>query len=285
MRAQFVIPVIASILILGAIGIPNNVYANVIVYSDFASFESATESIAEIDFEDQPLDCGFGFFDPCPPSPQTINDVTFTNPLSGEIVFAFCGIPECPQDPDSPFPGGSIGMFLNPEGTIDLPSGNTAVMMELEIARAIIVEVTNSAGTETFLLDPMGERNSFLGFTSLEEIQQIRFIGTAEDPFFTFVLFTLYHGTASPEHALNDLITEIEELDLTKPSEKSLTQKLNGAIKMLTDKNDKNDLNSCNKLNDFVNQVNAQEGKGLTTPQADSLRDSADSIKALIGCP
>jgi len=83
---------------------------------------------------------------------------------------------------------------------------------------------------------------------------------------------------------LNELISEIEGLDLAKPSEKSLTQKLNAAIKFLTDKNEKNDLNSCNKLDDFVNQVNAQEGKGLTTPQADSLRESADSIKTSIGC-
>jgi len=88
-----------------------------------------------------------------------------------------------------------------------------------------------------------------------------------------------------PEDALNDLITEIEGLGLTKPSEKSLTQKLNAAIKFLTDKNEKNDLNSCNKLDDFVKLVNAQEGKGLTTPQAGSLRDSVDSIKTSIGCP
>jgi hypothetical protein len=88
-----------------------------------------------------------------------------------------------------------------------------------------------------------------------------------------------------PEEELGDLVTEIEGLELSKPIEKSLTQKLNDAIKLLTDKNDKNDLNSCNKLDDFVNQVNAQEGKALTTTQADSLRDSVQEIKTLIGCP
>jgi len=87
-----------------------------------------------------------------------------------------------------------------------------------------------------------------------------------------------------PLAKLNELISEIDGFELSKPSEKSLTQKLNAAIKFLTDKNEKNDLNSCNKLNDFVNQVNAQDGKGLTTPQADSLRDSAQEIKNSIGC-
>jgi len=86
------------------------------------------------------------------------------------------------------------------------------------------------------------------------------------------------------EEALSDLISEIDGFELSKPSEKSLTQKLNAAIKFLTDKNENNDLNSCNKLNDFVKLVNAQDGKGLTTPQADSLRDSAQEIKTSIGC-
>jgi len=83
---------------------------------------------------------------------------------------------------------------------------------------------------------------------------------------------------------LNELISVIEGLDLSKPSDKSLTQKLNAAIKFLTDKNEKNDLNSCNKLNDFVKLVNAQDGKGLSPAQADSLRDSAQEIKTSIGC-
>jgi len=145
------------------------------------------------------------------------------------------------------------------------------------------VQVTDFTGTSSIFSGsgiPFNE--AFLGFTSAQGIQQIEVLSTGGGP---LVISSMFFEAITPVDALNDLITEIEGLGLTKPSEKSLTQKLNAAIKMLTDKNEKNDLNSCNKLDDFVNQVNAQEGKGLTTPQADSLRDSAQVIKNEIGCP
>ena len=53
----------------------NSAYAQVTSYSDFASFDSATENLTFIDFEDQIIECDYFDFDPfpfnpCSPSPH-----------------------------------------------------------------------------------------------------------------------------------------------------------------------------------------------------------------------
>ena len=41
---------------------------------------------------------------------------------------------------------------------------------------------------------------------------------------------------------------------------------------------------ACNKLGDFINQVAAQNGKALTSAEAEVLTADAQRIQAVIGC-
>jgi len=41
---------------------------------------------------------------------------------------------------------------------------------------------------------------------------------------------------------------------------------------------------ACGNLGAFFNEVNAQQGKKLTAPQADLLKAEATRIRAVLGC-
>jgi hypothetical protein len=65
----------------------------------------------------------------------------------------------------------------------------------------------------------------------------------------------------------------------------SLTAPLKEVVNLLNDNNPHNDVAACGKLTAFINQVNAKEKNGqLTTGQAFQLRQSANAIKASLGC-
>ena len=65
----------------------------------------------------------------------------------------------------------------------------------------------------------------------------------------------------------------------------SLTSRLGQIADLLNDGNPGNDGAACSKLNSFINHVNAKEGSGeLTASQASALRDTANEIRATIGC-
>jgi len=80
----------------------------------------------------------------------------------------------------------------------------------------------------------------------------------------------------SPLEAIEDLISDIEEMGLGGGLETSLIQKLNNAIQSL----DNGQTNAAiNKLEAFINEVEAQRGKEqLTEEQADYLVDAAQHI-------
>jgi len=89
----------------------------------------------------------------------------------------------------------------------------------------------------------------------------------------------------SPAQATENLIGDITSLGLPEGVENSLITTLQNVGDKLTDNNPKNDSAACGKLEGFINQVNAQEGKKLTSAEADELRQAAERIKASIGCP
>jgi len=92
-------------------------------------------------------------------------------------------------------------------------------------------------------------------------------------------------SSVDPVQSTQILIEDIKNLGLKKGNEKSLTGKLDNVVKKLSDNKPKNDLGSCDRLDEFIDEVNSQEGRSLTTLQADELRDSVQPIKNGIGCP
>ena len=87
--------------------------------------------------------------------------------------------------------------------------------------------------------------------------------------------------TPSGQQAIQGIIDLIGQLGLPNGTANSLLAKLQHAIRCA----DRNDLNCvCNSLNAFVNEVNAQAGKKLTTPQAQLLLAAAEGLMATLGC-
>jgi Tol biopolymer transport system component len=87
--------------------------------------------------------------------------------------------------------------------------------------------------------------------------------------------------TPNPQQALADLIALVQGMSLPHGLENSLTTKLENARQSL---DADNLLAACGQIGAFVNQVEAQSGKKLTTEQADQLIASADSIRTTLGC-
>lgn len=90
--------------------------------------------------------------------------------------------------------------------------------------------------------------------------------------------------TMVPEQEIQILIDTVVSMNFGNSVENALASNLNSAIDKLTDANENNDSSACGKINSFVNKVNAQEGKSITTLQADELRTDAQSILSEIGC-
>lgn len=81
---------------------------------------------------------------------------------------------------------------------------------------------------------------------------------------------------------LQYLISLIRSFNLQRGIENSLVVKLERAEAAES----RGDLTAaCNLLDAFINEVNAQSGKALTTAQADQLIKAASQIKVGLGCP
>ena len=84
-----------------------------------------------------------------------------------------------------------------------------------------------------------------------------------------------------PQQALADLIALVQSFSLPHGLENSLTQKLETAQQSLEAGNFSA---ACGQIGAFVNQVEAQSGKKLTTDQAARLIAAAQSIRTMLGC-
>jgi len=82
----------------------------------------------------------------------------------------------------------------------------------------------------------------------------------------------------------SDVRDFVRKLGLPSNVENNLRAPLKQAQDVLDDDNPKNDGAVCGKINAFINMVNAQEGKKLTSEQAEKLREAAQSVKESIGC-
>ena len=86
---------------------------------------------------------------------------------------------------------------------------------------------------------------------------------------------TVTISVITPEEAIEDLISFVEELGLPKGLENALIAKLDGAIEALENGQD---TAAKNKLGAFINLVEAQSGKKITVEDAGELIDTAEWI-------
>jgi len=80
-----------------------------------------------------------------------------------------------------------------------------------------------------------------------------------------------------------DLAALVEDFSLHGGIENSLVKKLESAFKKLSDGNEKNDAAAIKKLGAFINEVEAQRDKKITSEQAAELIATAQAIIALLG--
>lgn len=87
-----------------------------------------------------------------------------------------------------------------------------------------------------------------------------------------------------PVTQIENLFVAVFDLNLAHGIENSLDAKLNSALNAWVDTNENNDQAACNSLQAFINHVEAQRDKKITSADADDLIASANAIIALI-CP
>jgi|RhiMetdeSRZDD1v2_1073273.scaffolds.fasta_scaffold199074_2 hypothetical protein len=84
-----------------------------------------------------------------------------------------------------------------------------------------------------------------------------------------------------PAQAIADLRAMVTGLSIHHGIATALNSKLQDALAAL---NVGDTAGACDSLQAFLNQVRAQNGKKLTSAQAEGLTDAANDIRALLGC-
>lgn len=91
------------------------------------------------------------------------------------------------------------------------------------------------------------------------------------------------YAVLTPAEQINNLTTTINGFNL---SPAGIANSFNSKLQAATQALGANNTNAaCGNMNAFINEVNAQSGKKLTTAQAGQLLASANQIKTSIGCP
>src|SRR5205823_8048891 len=80
---------------------------------------------------------------------------------------------------------------------------------------------------------------------------------------------------------VNDLITMVNNFHLSSSLQNALDAKLSAALKAI---NNGQTATACSDLSDFIGQVQAQTGKGITSSQATQLIAAAKQVQAVLGC-
>jgi hypothetical protein len=95
---------------------------------------------------------------------------------------------------------------------------------------------------------------------------------------------TLTTDSVDPVAAIENLALTVVAMNLQNGIENSLDSKLDAALNALVDANVNNDGAACNSLVAFINAVEAQRGKKITSAQADQLIAAAQGIKDQLNC-
>ena len=85
-----------------------------------------------------------------------------------------------------------------------------------------------------------------------------------------------------PAELLLNLVQNVRDMNLQQGIETGLVAKLEAALQVLEDVNEKNDVAAINSLEAFINLVEAQKGKKISSPDAETLIDAAEKIINLL---
>jgi hypothetical protein len=99
---------------------------------------------------------------------------------------------------------------------------------------------------------------------------------------FTFQLPSSPPPSPSPAAQINDLIALVRSFGLGSALESSLVSKLQNALAAV---NAGDTATACSSLTSFIKQVQSQSNKKITADQKTQLINSANQIKANLGCP
>lgn len=90
----------------------------------------------------------------------------------------------------------------------------------------------------------------------------------------------MLHLALTPSQMIENMTSTIDTFNLNPGAAQSLKSKLAAIGAALSSSRPA----ACNQLNAFVNEVNAQDGKKLTSQQAAQLRSAAAALSTTIGC-
>jgi len=174
-----------------------------------------------------------------------------------------------------------FGLEFSPDGLKMFVVGteNTAVN---EFACGSAFDVSTCGFTDSFDVSGQETRSDDVVFSA--DGLTMFVVGEDMDNVNEYALEVAFDLFSSLAQTPSELIDSIEDLGLPSKVENSLKAPLKNAQDKLDDDNPKNDGGACGKMDAFINQVNAQEGKKLSTEQANDLREAAQSVKDSIGC-
>jgi len=151
-----------------------------------------------------------------------------------------------------------------------------------------VVKATSPQGVAvSFAAAAASDNCSVASLTSVPASGSVFPIGTttvtdeAQDPSgnHSSCSFTIHVEGAAEQTA--DLITAVNNLATKAGTKNALLAKLNAALKKIQSNNSGA---ACGELQAFINLVDAQRGKAISTSDADSLIAAATQIRAVLGC-
>ena len=101
-------------------------------------------------------------------------------------------------------------------------------------------------------------------------------------PFGVNLTINLTTDSVDPVSAIENLALTVVEMNLQNGISNSLDSKLDTALDAVIDVNVNNDVAAGNSLEAFINAVEAQRGRKITSAQADELIAAAEEIQALL---
>jgi hypothetical protein len=135
--------------------------------------------------------------------------------------------------------------------------------------------ITGTGSTRALTYQPVANATGFVTITVTANDGQ-----AANNTFSRTFTIQVFNSPAATTQ-INNLIAKVQGLSgVTTSLKNSLINKLQTASKQLPNQV----AGACDNLNLFIEQVNAQSGKGLTPTQANDLKADANQIKATLGC-
>jgi|GEM_PF-1948843 len=209
--------------------------------------------------------------------------------VGGQNICSFTDIVELQPD-------GKLSFYLWGNGTIFRPVSETVLNLNEWYHVAVTVDGINSkiyinGNLEASIPSPYGARHGGLSKFIFSNVNSCWGYGYSHDAFHGALdEVAIYNRALTPEEvfqhylnglagrgytAIDTLIAQIMDLDLSKGTENSLISKLDNALDSLERGNDNA---AIGKLNAFINQVRAQKGKKIQNSDADMLIDGAEEI-------